>query len=120
MQDALADTTTQAAAIIYQFRWIALNNTMPYLIAAVMGIFIILISYAFGGGSRNRAKIFFSIFLGVLIGVLTLPLLLRLAQPDEPMLVAFFVFIDLVFAAAVAVHFYELVVIGAHEALTGK
>jgi hypothetical protein len=118
---ASADSLSQVSTALYQFKWLALGNTIYYYIALAIGCFIILISYFFGGGKRNRLKIFFSIFIGVLAGMLTLPLLLKIAGPyANPVLIGFFIFLDLVFVATVTCHMYELVVIGTHEAFMGK
>ena len=111
----------QAAISIetFEFSWFGISSDIVYYIAIAIGFFIIFVSYFFGGGKKNKVKIIMSIILGVLIGVLTLPLLLKISGPNNPTLSAFFIFVDIVFAATVACHMYELVVIGTHEAFDG-
>ncbi|MDZ7316977.1 MAG: hypothetical protein ONA69_08145 [candidate division KSB1 bacterium] len=113
MEEAITDSTA-VQQMLYTFKWFAFHNDLYHYLAVLLGFFIILISYAFGGGNRNRVKIFFSIFIGVAVGLLTLPLLLRFGS--DPILIGFFLFLDIVFVAAVTVHMYELVVVGTHEA----
>lgn len=116
-----ADPTAEAAQS-FGFVWLHLNNHLIYYIAVAIGFFIIFISYFFGGGKKNRIKIFFCILTGTAVGALTLPLLLQISgnQPD-PILIGFFIFLDLIFTATVTCHLYELLVIGTHEAfMSGK
>ena len=60
-----------------------------------------------------------SMLVGVIIGLLTMPLLLKISGDQSPALTAFFIFVDIAFAVAVACHMYEMVVIGTHEAFDG-
>ena len=118
---ASADSLSQVSSALYHFKWLALSNSLYYYIALAIGCFIILIAYFFGGGKRHRLKIFLSITTGVLAGVLTLPLLLKMAGPNSsPILVGFFIFLDFIFVAAVTCHMYELVIIGTDEAFVGR
>ena len=119
-QSAVQDSLNTASKIIssseHDFSWIVFDNNMIYYIAVAIGFFIIFIAYFFGGGKKNKMKIILSIVTGVIIGVLALPLLLKIAGTDKPLVVALFVFLDIVFTATVTCHMYELVVIGTHEA----
>ena len=120
MQPTPTDSS-QVLQMVYRFKWFTMESNLYFYIAVAIGFFIIFISYFFGGGSKARLKIIFSIILSTAIGTLTLPLLLKIAGTDpSPTLVGFFIFIDFVFIAVVAVHFYELIVIGTHEALFNK
>lgn len=118
---AASDSLQQAAISFdtYQFSWFGLSSDIIYYIAVAIGFFIIFVSYFFGGGKRNKVKIIMSISIGVIVGILTLPILLKISGLNNPVLAAFFIFIDIVFAATVACHMYELVVIGTHEAFDG-
>ena len=117
---AVQDTVQTASKIFtssdYTFSWFMFDNNIIYYIAVAIGFFIIFISYFFGGGKTNRGKIVLSISTGVIVGILTLPLLLKIAGTEKPMLVAFFVLLDIIFTATVTCHMYELVVVGTHEA----
>lgn len=118
---APADSLNQVNWALYQFKWFALSNNLLYYIAVAIGFFIIFISYFFGGGKMNRLKIILSISLGVLAGMFTLPLLIKVAGPTAaPGLIGFFIFLDLIFVATVTCHMYELVNIGSHEAFFGN
>lgn len=116
---AASDSLSTITFNTFQFSWFGLSSDIVHYIAVAIGFFIIFVAYFFGGGKRNKVKIIMSISIGVLIGLLTLPLLLKISGPNNPGLVAFFIFIDVVFAATVACHMYELVVIGTHEAFDG-
>ncbi len=119
---AASDSLQQQAAIAfhsYQFSWFVFSADIIYYIAVAIGFFIIFVSYFFGGGKNNKVKIIMSITIGVVIGLLTLPLLLKISGEENSALTALFVFLDIVFAATVACHMYELVVIGTHEAFEG-
>ena len=117
MGEAASDSA-QAAITFgnYQFSWFQLNADIIYYIAVAIGFFIIFISYFFGGGKKNKIRIIMSISIGVLVGMFTLPLLLRISGPENPALSAIFIFIDFIFTATVTCHLYELVIIGTHEA----
>lgn len=118
---ASADSANQISSVLHQFKWFALSSNLVYYIAVAIGFFTIFISYFFGGGKMNRLKITLSISLGVLAGMFTLPLLLKIAGPNAaPVLVGFFIFLDMIFVAAVTCHMYELVNIGSHEAFFGN
>ena len=106
-QTAVSDSLANASGLTtmeHTFTWFMLESN------------IIFISYFFGGGKKNKVRLFLSIAIGVIIGVLTLPLLLRIAGEGRPVVVAFFIFLDIIFTATVACHLYELVIIGTHEA----
>jgi len=120
-EQAVSDSLSQAAVSLhsYQMSWFVFSADIVYYIAVAIGFFIIFVSYFFGGGKRNKVKIIMSIIIGIVIGVLTLPLLLKMSGENSPVLVGIFIFIDIVFAATVACHMYELVVIGTHEAFDG-
>lgn len=120
-EQAVSDSLSQAAVSFhsYQMSWFLFSADIIYYIAVAIGFFIILVSYFFGGGKRNKVKIIMSIIVGIIIGVLTFPLLLKISGDNSPALVGLFIFIDIVFAATVACHMYELVVIGTHEAFDG-
>lgn len=115
VQDSLQVVKAFSSAT-YRFSWFTMESNVIYYIAVAIGFFIIFISYFFGGGKRNRIKIFLSISTAVIIGILTLPLLLKIAGTEKPGIVAFFLLLDILFTTAVACHMYELVVIGTHEA----
>ncbi|MBN1464253.1 hypothetical protein JXA02_00730 [candidate division KSB1 bacterium] len=115
VQDSLEVVKTFSSAK-YCFSWLTMESNVIYYIAVAIGFFIIFVSYFFGGGKRNRIKILLSISTSVIIGVLTLPLLLKIAGTENPALVAFFLLLDIIFTTTVSCHMYELVVIGTHEA----
>jgi len=115
---AASDSLSQSAIsfLNYQMSWFVFSADIIYYIAVAIGFFIIFVSYFFGGGKRNKVKIIMSIIIGMVIGLLTLPLLLKISGDSNPALTAFFIFLDVAFATTVACHMYELVVIGTHEA----
>lgn len=118
-QTAVSDSLANASGLTtmeHTFTWFMLESNIIFYIAVAIGFFIIFISYFFGGGKKNKVRLFLSIAIGVIIGVLTLPLLLRIAGEGRPVVVAFFIFLDIIFTATVACHLYELVIIGTHEA----
>jgi hypothetical protein len=122
--DSLATTTSAASdSVMYAqefvFKWFLFESNIVYYVAIAIGFFIIFVAYFFGGGKMNKMKIILSIVTGIVIGVFTLPLLLKIAG-DSPLVVAFFILIDIIFTAIVACHMYELVVIGTHEAFDNK
>ena len=116
VQDSVKAATKVLSPQDFSFSWYVFDNNMVYYIAVAIGFFIIFVAYFFGGGKKNRIKIFLSITTGIIIGLLALPLLLKIAGTDKPVLVAFFILLDIVFTATVTCHMYELVVIGTHEA----
>lgn len=120
VQAAVQDSTNAAAQLIssnnHEFAWFEFETNLVYLIAVAIGFFIIFVSYFFGGGKKNKVKIFLSIATGVLIGILTLPLLLKMPGHEQPGFVAFYILLDIIFTATITCHMYELVVIGTHEA----
>jgi hypothetical protein len=121
-QTAVSDSLSTASSFFqteHTFKWFMMESNIIYYVAVAIGFFIIFVSYFFGGGKKNKVKIFISIALGVVIGVLTLPLLLKIAGQGQPLVIAFFILLDIIFTATVACHMYELVVIGTHEAFDG-
>lgn len=117
---AVADSAKQFYSSDFTFRWLMFDNNLIYYVAIAIGFFIIFVAYFFGGGRMNKVKITLSIITAILIGVFTLPLLLKIAGKGQPIVVAFFILIDIIFTAIVACHMYELVVIGTHEAFDQK
>ncbi len=123
-QDTLTTTTSVASDSLmyaqdFTFRWFLFESNIVYYVAIAIGFFIIFVAYFFGGGKMNKMKIVLSIITGIVIGLFTLPLLLKIAG-HSPLVVAFFILVDLIFTAVVACHMYELVVIGTHEAFDNK
>ena len=123
-QDTLTTTTSAASDSLmyaqdFTFRWFLFESNIVYYVAIAIGFFIIFVAYFFGGGRMNKMKIVLSIITGIVIGLFTLPLLLKIAG-HSPLVVAFFILIDIIFTAVVACHMYELVVIGTHEAFDNK
>lgn len=124
----VADSTLSKAAagipVEYTFKWFDFTGAeWIYYIALAIGFFIIFIAYFFGGGKKNKMKISFSIFIGVLLGMLILPLLLKICSTlgaASHFMIAFVLFIDFIFIASVTCNLYELLVIGTHEALFGS
>jgi len=118
----VATSPVPMETLIYQFQSFQFSSDVVYYVALAIGFFIIAISYIFGGGKTNRLKVMISIIIGSLIGILTLPLLLKIAGTEEPsaVLVSFLLAVDLIFASAVTCHLYELVVVRASEAFSGK
>ncbi len=112
---AVADSLSQFYTSDFTFQWLMFDSNIVYYVAVAIGFFIIFVSYFFGGGKKNKIKIFLSILMGALIGLLTFPLLLKIAGTDQPLVIAFFILIDVIFTATVTCHMYELVVIGTHE-----
>ncbi|MBN1481566.1 hypothetical protein EH223_04315 [candidate division KSB1 bacterium] len=116
VQDSLNNVSQFISSSQHEFVWFQFESNLVYLIAVAIGFFIIFISYFFGGGKKNKVKIFLSIVTGILVGVLTLPLLLKLPGHEKAGVIAFYILLDLIFTATVTCHMYELVVIGTHEA----
>jgi len=107
---------------LYTFQWHAPGDYLFYYVAIIVGLFIIFVSYFFGGARSQKFKVIFSIFMGVIVGYFTLPLLLKLGQDyiaENPFLVTIIILVDFVFVAAVTCFLYELIVIRSGEAFPG-
>jgi hypothetical protein len=89
------------------------------VVAAAVGILIVIIGYFFAGGKYNQTKLLFSIVVASGVGILILPGLFKLAAMvgvRGPIVNTAIVLFDMIFVAIVASHAYEIVTVTAQEA----
>lgn len=89
------------------------------LVAAAVGIVIILIGYFFSGGKNNKGAILFSFIVSTLVGILTLPGFLLLADKmglNGPFVNTILIVCDFMFIALISCHAYEMTTVTAREA----
>ncbi len=117
-----SEMAQQVQEDLYTFQWHTPDDYLFYYVAIIVGLFIIFVSYFFGGARTQKFKVIFSVFMGVIVGYFTLPLLLKLGEDyivGNPFLVTLIILVDFVFVAAVTCFLYELIVIRSGEAFPG-
>jgi hypothetical protein len=117
---ASTDSLGQAAKTIEPILWWPEISDTITLVALILGFLVIIISY-FAGARENSNKIFFSIILATAITLLSMPLLIYamswvLDSSQSLWGTIFVIVVAVIFAATVAVHAYEIVVVSAREA----
>mgnify|MGYP006277328221 FL=1 len=117
--DTTQTVTSSIESTIHSFAWFDVGNNLVYYIAIAIGFFIIFVSYFFAGGRKSKMRIIMAITIGTLVGVFTMPLLLKIAgTQSDPVVIGFLILLDMIFVATVTCHLYEMVIIGTHEAFT--
>ncbi len=89
------------------------------VVAAAVGILIVIIGYFFAGGKYNQTKLIFSIVVSAGVGILIFPGLFKLAAMaglGGPIVNTAIVLFDLIFVGIVSCHAYEIVTVTAQEA----
>ncbi|HNR68099.1 MAG TPA: hypothetical protein PKN04_10145 [bacterium] len=119
MLQTIADSTQTAAAntAIDYIYWPHIHPTIS-IVALVVGILIMFIAYI-AGGRYNSSKIIFSVTCAFLIGILTVPLFIRLANVlsvSQKVGQAGILLLIILFVAMVSTHAYEVVTVSAREA----
>jgi hypothetical protein len=98
--------------------WFDINPTIS-VVALSLGLLIFVIAY-FAGGRENRAKLWMSIALSIVISILAMPLFIKLgkalglldSKPGE----IFILFLLMIFIAGLSSHIYEIITVSAKEA----
>lgn len=112
---AASDTSFYGLKSIYAF---PLDDYI-LVVAAAVGILIVIIGYFFAGGKYNQTKLIFSIVIASGVGILILPGLFKLAAMigvGGPIVNTAIVLFDLIFVSIVSSHAYEIVTVTAQEA----
>lgn len=114
---AAADTTQQH--IPGELWWPQIHETVS-IIAFVLGFLIMLIAN-FAGARTNRAKLMFAFLFTSILGVLSMQIILKLAEQFGMMRYTWgsvaIITIVIIYITAVAIHLYEIVIVSSREAI---
>ena len=117
-QTRIDTTASQPGPPISHFDWFDVSETLSFIALAV-GVAILVIAY-FAGGKENSSKLFFSIIVSTLVGVLVMPLFIKfglwLGVLDTTGGVITLIILAMLFVSAVAANSYEIVTVTAREA----
>ena len=114
-----ADSTAQVSQAAQELLWWPEIHSTVSIIALVLGFLILIIAY-FAGARDNRSKIVFSVVSAFLIGVLSMPMFIKMARflgiLSEPWGQVTILVLVMFFVALIASHAYEIVTVSAREA----